>query len=238
MSEKINAQKSYDSTVGNTASEVSEMTRRKTFSNREVGFNHPDNPNFIRLTDSGDIEIFAAPGVGIVINGSTRTISLFADNIRFHTKEDGLKWNSMEFNHSATLFSEPTFVGANDLSHNPAFLNMDYYIDNLDQLDKEESQQTVTINGSYDYKVTSQNEVVDIELAENSSISGYFTNQQIAIIQSHWDKYGSAYKNSIGISNEGIENYLNIIKNYISEDKYTLEQALDKITQNIKDNNV
>ena len=79
MSEKINAKKSYESIAGNTASEINEMDIRKTFSQREVGFNHPDNSSFIRLTDAGDIEIFATPGVGIVINGTTKTISFFAD---------------------------------------------------------------------------------------------------------------------------------------------------------------
>lgn len=237
MSEKLNAQKSYDSTVGNTASESGEMARRKTFSNREVGLNHPDNPNFLRLTDSGDIEIFAAPGVGIVINGSTRTISFFADNIKFHTKEDGLKWNSMEFNHSATLFSEPAFVSANDASYNPAFLNMDYYIDNLDQLDKEESQQTVTINGNYGYKTTTDDAVVNVDLAENTNADNVLSNQDIILIQSYWDQYGSAYKAFANNSQANLQNFISLIKNYILQN-YTIQQAIDKIIQNIKDNNV
>lgn len=237
MSEKINAQKSYDSTVGNTASESGEMARRKTFSNREVGLNHPDNPNFLRLTDSGDIEIFAAPGVGIVINGSTRTISLFADNIKFHTKEDGLKWNSMEFNHSASVFSEPAFVSANESSYNPAFLNMDYYIENLDQLDEEESQQTVTINGSYSYKTTTDTAVVDIELAENSNSDTVFSSQDITLIQSYWNEYGSMYKEFANEAQANIDTFTSLIKKYILEN-YTIQQAIDKIIQNIKDNNV
>jgi hypothetical protein len=60
--------KSFESTVGKTASEISETNKRTSFSQREVGFNHPDTPSFVRLSDSGDIEIFAAPGVGLVIN--------------------------------------------------------------------------------------------------------------------------------------------------------------------------
>jgi hypothetical protein len=236
MSEKLNAQKSYDSTVGNTASEVGEMGRRKTFSHREVGLNHPDNPSFIRLTDSGDIEIFAAPGVGMVINGSTRTISLFADNIKFHTKEDGLKWNAMEFNHSATLFSEPAFVGANETSYNPAFLNMDYYIDNLDQLDQEESQQSVTINGNYGYRATTESSIVDINLAESNSLGSYFTNQEISIIQSYWDEYGVDYRNFTNSTNP-LSSFIDMIKNNILEN-YSFQQAIDKVVQTIKDNNV
>ena len=38
-----------------------ELTKRKKFSEREVGFTHPDNNSFLRLNDQGDIEIFAAP---------------------------------------------------------------------------------------------------------------------------------------------------------------------------------
>lgn len=236
MSEKLNAQKSYDSTVGNTASEVSEMGRRKTFSQREVGLNHPDNPGFIRLTDSGDIEIFAAPGVGMIINGSTRTISLFADNIKFHSKEDGLKWNAMEFNHSATLFSEPAFVGASETSYNPAFLNMDYYIDNLEQLDQEENQQTVTINGSFGYRSDSQNSVVNTDLVESTGFGNYFTSQEISLIQSYWDKYGTAYKGFANSTNP-ISSFMDMIKEHILQN-YTFQQAIDRVIQIIKENNV
>jgi hypothetical protein len=35
--------------------------KRNEFSRREVGLNHPDNNSFIKLSDSGDIEIMAAP---------------------------------------------------------------------------------------------------------------------------------------------------------------------------------
>lgn len=236
MSEKINAQKSFDSVAGKTASEIDELNRRKNFSQREVGLTHPDNSSFIRLTDSGDIEIFSAPGVGIVINGSTKTISLFADNIKFYTKEDGLKWNSMEFNHSATLFSEPTFVSANDKSYNPAFLNMDYYIKNLDSIDKEDAQQTVTINGSYAYSETTETDVVPTNLLENSVLDNYFTKEQIILIQSSWDRYGEQYKDLVN-SNEAISDFTNKIKDYM-DDSYSIEQAINKVVESIGDNNV
>ena len=78
-----------------------ELTKRKQFSEREVGFNHPDNESFLRLNDHGDIEIFAAPGVGIVISGKSKSISFFGDSIRMYCKEDGLRWNSYNFNYSA-----------------------------------------------------------------------------------------------------------------------------------------
>jgi len=236
MSEKIQAQKSFESVAGKTASEIDELNRRKNFSQREVGLTHPDNPSFIRLTDSGDIEIFSAPGVGIVINGSTKTISLFADNIKFFTKEDGLKWNSMEFNHSATLFSEPTFVSANDKSYNPAFLNMDHYIKNLDLIDKEDSQQTVTINGSYAYKQTTNTDVVPLNVLENSLLDNYFTKPQISLMQSTWDSIVDEYK-KLTSSAEPVRDFADKIKNYM-EEGYSVEQALAKVRESIGDNNV
>lgn len=236
MSEKINAQKSFDSVAGKTASEIDELNRRKNFSQREVGLTHPDNPSFVRLTDSGDIEIFSAPGVGIVISGVTKTISLFADNIKFFTKEDGLKWNSMEFNHSATLFSEPTFVNANDKSYNPAFLNMDYYIKNLDSIDKEDSQQTVTINGNYAYKQTTDTDIVPINILESSLLDNYFTKEQVSLIQSSWDKYAEQYK-SIAGADQAITLFINKIKDYMNN-SYSIEQAINKIIESMGDDNV
>lgn len=145
----------YQSLAKNATTEKDEIGKRKSFSTREVGFTHPDNSSFIRLTDAGDIEIFAAPGVGLVISGSTRTISIFADNIRFHTKEDGLKWNSMDFNHSADSFAEPALVKSNPDHYNPAYINIDSIIDSLSSLIKEQEQQdgntSVTIDGDYLY---------------------------------------------------------------------------------------
>jgi len=236
MSEKINAQKSFESVAGKTASEIDELNRRKNFSQREVGLTHPDNPSFIRLTDSGDIEIFSAPGVGIVINGSTKTISLFADNIKFYTKEDGLKWNSMEFNHSATLFSEPAFVSANDKSYNPAFLNMDHYVKNLDLIDQEDSQQAVTINGSYAYRETTDTDVVPVNVLENSLLDDYFTKPQISLMQSTWDSLADQYK-KLTSSAEPVRDFTDKIKNYM-EEGYSVEQALAKVRESIGDNNV
>lgn len=236
MSEKINAQKSFESIAGKTATEIDELNRRKNFSQREVGLTHPDNPSFVRLTDSGDIEIFSAPGVGIIINGSTKTISLFADNIKFYTKEDGLKWNSMEFNHSATLFSEPALVSANDKSYNPAFLNMDHYIKNLDLIDKEDSQQAVTINGTYAYRENTDTDVVSVNVLENYLLDNYFTKQEISLIQSAWDSYADQYK-KLTNSAEPIRNFTDKIKDYM-EDSYSIEQAINKVIESIGDNNV
>ena len=60
-----------------------ELKRRNEFSKREVGLNHPDNSSFIRLNDDGDIEIFAAPGVGMIISGDSKTIKNTQSSFRF-----------------------------------------------------------------------------------------------------------------------------------------------------------
>lgn len=64
----------YDSVnhVQKNFSIADELKRRNQFSRREVGLNHPDNDAFIRLNDDGDIEIFAAPGVGMVISATSK----------------------------------------------------------------------------------------------------------------------------------------------------------------------
>lgn len=189
MAEKINAEKNFESSVGNTITEADEINRRKTFSSREVGITHPDNPGFLRLTDSGDIELFAAPGVGIVINGSTRTISIFADNIKLHSKEDGLKWNSKEFNSSATVFTEPALLSPNNRDFNPGFKNADYYINNIDQYDQEDANPTVTIQGEYDY-VTATNVAPWEENLQSVSLSANqgLTQQELDEAIAFWEK--------------------------------------------------
>lgn len=150
--------------------EVLEFKKRKEFSTREVGLTHPDNHGFIRISDSGEIEIFAAPGVGIILNPSTRSIAFFADSIKFFTKEDdGLRWNHMSFNPSGDTYNEPALVKTNDFSNNPAYYRANYYLNNLDQLDQLDSVNPVTIIGDYGL---GNNAIQDNSYTEvNSSIS-------------------------------------------------------------------
>jgi hypothetical protein len=230
MAEKINAQKAYQSTAGGTVSENSEMERRKTFSQREVGLTHPDNSSFIRLSDAGDIEIFAAPGVGIVISASSRSISLFAESIKFFTNEDGLKWNSMEFNHSATSFAEPALVNADSKSYNPAYMNVDFFIENLQKLEEEQTQQTVTINGSYDYSLTNDKTVVKESFANEDIIFQNYTNQEIDSIKTFWTDNNSRFNT---LFKNGLRALVDLISSYKSQG-YTLDQAKNKILNDTK----
>lgn len=127
--------------------EVAELKKRKEFSTREVGLNHPDNGGFIRINDAGEIEIFAAPGIGIVLSPSTRCISFFADSVKFYTREDdGFKWNNMSLNPSSDVYNEPAFVKTNDFYNNPAFYRIGHYLNNLDELDNPDSFSPITID--------------------------------------------------------------------------------------------
>lgn len=81
------------------------------FSQREVGMTHPDTSAFIRLSNSDTIEILTTGGTGIVIDGNSRSVNIFADTVKFHTKDiSGLRWNNLSFNHRSTNYVEPTFV--------------------------------------------------------------------------------------------------------------------------------
>ena len=127
------------------------MSKRKTFSEREVGLTHPDLSSFIRLNDYGDIEIFAAPGVGIIISARSKSISLFADSIKLNSKEDGLKWNSYSFNYAASSYSEPTLVKINPKTIHSANNKVSYYLDYAKKIEEEETQKAVTIKANYTF---------------------------------------------------------------------------------------
>lgn len=87
------------------------IVRKDRFGYREVGITHPDNPSFIRIADSGNIEAMAGDGLGIIMHPHNKSITLVADNIKFLTKENhGLRWNKLSFNSQATKFTEPAFV--------------------------------------------------------------------------------------------------------------------------------
>jgi hypothetical protein len=110
-----------------------ELSRRNQFSQREVGLNHPDTNSFLRLNDEGDVEIFAAPGVGIVISASSRTISFFAEKVRFFCAEDGLRWNEFNFNYSASDYSQPTLVKVDPKSIHMAQNSAYHYLAKLNE---------------------------------------------------------------------------------------------------------
>ncbi len=147
-----------------------ELKNRKLYSDREVGLTHPDLSSFIRLNDQGDIEIFAAPGVGIVISSRSKSISLFGDSIRMHCKEDGLRWNSFKFNYAASKYSEPTLVKINLKDIHSAQNGSSYFLDTIKVLEEEEKKNSITImaENSFSTKntITQQKYVADDDVSD------------------------------------------------------------------------
>lgn len=128
------------------------FNNRNEFSRREVGLNHPDNDSFLRLTDNGDIEIMAAPGVGIIISAVTRTVSILADTLKIYTTEDdGIRWNKMAFNYAGSNFTEPFLVPLGEFQKSPAYHDYQEYVDKIKSLKNQTEKDTVTISDSFSY---------------------------------------------------------------------------------------
>lgn len=128
------------------------FSKRNEFSRREVGLNHPDNHSFIRLSDGGDIEIMAAPGVGIIISAASRSISLFADTLKIYTTEDdGIRWNSYALNYAASDFTEPFLVPIRESQKTAAYHDYMEKIQKIEMLQNPTSNQNqVTIDSGLD----------------------------------------------------------------------------------------
>jgi len=171
-----------------------ELKRRNEFSDREVGLTHPDLLSFLRLNDQGDIEIFAAPGVGIVISSKSKSISFFADSIRFFCKEDGLRWNNYSFNYAASSYIEPTLVKINRKNIHSAQNGLSHYINMIPVLEEEEKQKTITIDKGYGFGdsqiLPEQNLTSNIDYS-NLSV------EQIGLLEAYSTDYSSEHINLI-----------------------------------------
>lgn len=87
------------------------IDKRDNFGPTEVGLTHPELPSFIKLSDTGAIEIFPKEGFGIILDPGSGSINFFADSVRFFTKaNDGIRWNELSFNPKATNYTEPALV--------------------------------------------------------------------------------------------------------------------------------
>jgi hypothetical protein len=108
------------------------VKQKNTFSNREVGVTHPDTPAFIRLTDTGDIQIMVDNALGIIINKEHNSITLMANTIRFITTDhEGLAWNSSFFNSNATVYTQPALNPATGFNVNNVFVGAENYYNNV-----------------------------------------------------------------------------------------------------------
>ena len=181
-----------------------EVKKRKEFSDREVGLTHPDMSSFIRLNDEGDIEIFAAPGVGIIISARAKSISFFADTVKMFTKEDGLRWNSFNFNYSASTYIEPTLVKINKKLIHSSQNGVTHYLQSIIENEQEQSQIPITITG--DYGFSSENEETPAQQLTTQYSTDGLTEEQIKLI----DIYRTDY------SLEHISRVVNLIKDGLS----------------------
>lgn len=169
----------------------SEIKRRKEFSDREVGLTHPDMSSFMRLNDEGDVEIFAAPGVGIIISAKAKSISLFADSIKMFTKEDGLRWNSFNFNYSASSYIEPTLVKINHKTIHSAQNGVMHYLEGILENEQEQSQIPITISGDYRLSLDTQG-VPSQDLSSQYTTEG-LTEEQLKLIDAYKTDYSTAH---------------------------------------------
>lgn len=169
----------------------SEIKRRKEFSDREVGLTHPDLSSFIRLTDDGDIEIFAAPGVGIIISSRAKSISMFGDSIKMFTKEDGLRWNNYNFNYSASTYIEPTLVKLNTKMIHSSQNGVMHYLTSILENEQGQSQIPITITG--DYKVSSDTQSVPVQELSSQYTTDGLTEEQIKLIDAYKTDYSSEH---------------------------------------------
>ena len=196
-----------------------EYKRRREFSNREVGITHPDNTGFMRISDSGEIEIFAAPGVGLIINPNTRSISFFADSIKFYSREDdGLRWNEKSFNPAADVYNEPALLKTNDFLNNPAYYRSSYYLDNLNIFDQNQNknQNAITIMGDYGLRSGTGSESPVMASSGESEFVGLTIEQKKLI-----DNY------SMTNSQEKVSLLINLLSV-----GYSFQQAVDKVEEN------
>lgn len=194
-----------------------ELKKRKEFSDREVGLTHPDLNSFIRLNDQGDIEIFAAPGVGVVISSRSKSISFFGDSIRMFCKEDGLRWNSYNFNYSASSFAEPTLVKINYKDIHSAQNNANYYLDTAKMIEQEEKQKPITIMAENSFStrtsIPKQDLISDYDLSDLSF-------EQIGLIEAYISSYSSEH--------------IQLIIKYIREG-LTFDQAHQQASRDLND---
>jgi len=148
------------------------LNNRNKFSRREVGLNHPDVFSFIKLADNGDIEIMAAPGVGIIISAVTRSVSILADTLKIYTTEDdGIRWNNYSFNYAASDFTEPVLVPLQDYQKSPAYYGSEQNINDIKLLNNTTitDQNPVTINADYNFTGPSIAQEITLEITNDES---------------------------------------------------------------------
>lgn len=194
--------------------EADELEKRSTFSRREVGLTHPDNSSFIRITDTGAIEIFAGEELGLIISPETRSISIFADVVKIFSNEDnGMRWNGMSFNYAGDSFQEPALLPIDDKDINAGFNNARYYLNGIPSSDSGDQEiNTITIKGDYAYDSERYGYNQDAPMPAENANSG-LTDEQIELLEEY--------------SMSNIKQNVDYMRK-LMQSGYTFEQAKDK----------
>lgn len=101
-----------------------------TFSQRDTGITNPYADAYIKVTEGGEIEVYAGNGTGIFMNPHSRSITFMADSLRFITRdEDGIRWNDKLFNDQATIYTEPFLVPYETDNSPSPYKNMEQFLD-------------------------------------------------------------------------------------------------------------
>lgn len=147
------------------------IEQQDNFSPTEVGLTHPEMPSFMRLRDNGDVEIVAGEGLSIVMHSAKKSITFEADDIKFLTRKNGLRWNKLAFNDQAIKFNEPTFLMVNTKDKYGLYSDVDYY---LGEKDDEENDETIINGRKLDRSLPVPNfEVTDPETGETILFAQY-----------------------------------------------------------------
>lgn len=109
----------------------SEDAKDYTIKEREVALKHPETQALVKLTDDGFVDIFADNQLGIRLDPSTNSITLFGDNInvlaqRFNikTNQDGFTWNGRAFNPDILQDNNITMQVINPIQYSDTMVQM------------------------------------------------------------------------------------------------------------------
>ena len=146
----------------------------------------------------------------MIISGASKTISLFADKIRFFCSENGLRWNNFNFNYSAIDYSQPTLVQIDHKSIHNAQNDAHHYLGKIKDIEESEKEKIVTIQS--DYGFVSKEPQINQNYSSQISTEG-LSEDQILLVQNILTEHTPEY----------IDYMVSLIK-----DGHTFAQAKDK----------
>lgn len=110
---------------------ASEDAKDYAIKEREVALKHPETQALVKLTDDGFVDIFADDQLGIRLDPSTKSITLFGDNINIlaqkfniKTTPDGFTWNGRAFNPSILQDDNVTMQVTNPIQYSDSMVQM------------------------------------------------------------------------------------------------------------------